>query len=745
MGRQVGRYQIEGEIGRGGMGVVFKARDTELGRLVALKSLPAERGESPDRRRRFLQEARAASALNHPNIIAVHDILAADGADWIVMEFVAGRSLRELIPSEGLPVAQATIWAREIADALSTAHRAGIIHRDLKPGNVMIDEAGRSRVLDFGLAKLHEVDLPSAGDPTVTPAAPLTQAGVVLGTPKYMSPEQAMGRPVDARSDIFSFGIVLYEMLTGQAPFEAENLPSIIHAVAFEAQRAPESLRREIPVGLAELVDRCLEKDPADRFQSMDEVRNGLLALENTVETRPAKWSRSALQIGRKRSSAPKLREPGRRRALWLGALAVIAVALVAFYGMFRRSSPPATKAQTQDTAVSTPLPETPFQLYKAGDDLLTHYWRAGYIDRALEAMQRAVDLDPSYAPAYAGLATASQRKYDATRDKVWLDRAKAQAEHALQLDASLTAARLRLGSVQAARGDLAQAEEELQQVERLDPANAEVYRRLADVAAARDHRPEAEVLYRKAIEHAPDDPELYSALGSFLFGLSRYDDAARAFEKSTGIASDFVFGYRNAAAAEHMLGHYDRAAEQLQRAIEIQPDAASYSNLGTLYFFQAIYPQALAAYKRAIELGANDYVIWSNLGDAYRFTPGHEADARRAYTRALQLLDEANGGAKDDPTTASRRALLLAKKGDHDQAVELSHNLAAKLSDPTALYRCALAFELSGRRHDALAALRRALERGYSASEISQDPELTRLRQDPEYQLMMADLGASK
>ena len=226
IGKTLDHYQITEKLGEGGMGVVYKARDTHLDRFVALKILPPEKVSDPDRKRRFIQEAKAASALNHPSIITIYDIDQADGVDFIAMEYVAGKTLDELIPRKGMRLSLALKYAVQIADALARAHGAGIIHRDLKPSNVMVDEHGLVKVLDFGLAKLTETSGPEAK----TAATP-TGEGTILGTAAYMSPEQAEGKKVDARSDIFSLGSVLYEMVTGQKAFQGTSKMSTLSAI----------------------------------------------------------------------------------------------------------------------------------------------------------------------------------------------------------------------------------------------------------------------------------------------------------------------------------------------------------------------------------------------------------------------------------------------------------------------------------------------------------------------------------
>jgi Tol biopolymer transport system component/tRNA A-37 threonylcarbamoyl transferase component Bud32 len=275
-GRTLFHYEILEKLGEGGMGVVYKARDTRLDRLVALKVLPADKIADPERKRRFFQEARAASALNHPNIITIHDI-QDDGAQCcIVMEYVDGRTLDQMIARRGLPAAEVLGYAIPLADALGRAHAAGIVHRDLKPGNVMVTGEGRIKVLDFGLAKLVERrdDDPLAATQTMKGTA----EGTILGTVAYMSPEQAEGRKVDARSDIFSFGAVLYELLTGRKAFEGGSPLSTLAAILHKEPEL-DRLAGSVPRDLEKLIGRCLRKDPGRRFQIMDDVRISLQEL----------------------------------------------------------------------------------------------------------------------------------------------------------------------------------------------------------------------------------------------------------------------------------------------------------------------------------------------------------------------------------------------------------------------------------------------------------------------------------
>ena len=310
MNRQLLHHEIVREIGRGGMGVVYEARDTRLGRPVAIKVLPPDKVADPERKRRFIQEARAASALNHPNIITVHDINEDDGVDFIVMEYVDGKTLDELIPSNGLRSSLALKYAIQIADALAKAHDAGILHRDLKPSNLMVTTEGRVKVLDFGLAKLTDRSASSPDDATFS-ANPVTGDGLVMGTAPYMSPEQAHGRKLDSRSDIFSFGSVLYEMITGQKPFTGDSHLSVVAKILHEDPKPATQLVPSIPPDLAKIVSHCLRRDPARRYQHMADVK---VALEDVQEE-----SASGPQ-------APVARTLFRRPWAWVTLLSVVLV-----------------------------------------------------------------------------------------------------------------------------------------------------------------------------------------------------------------------------------------------------------------------------------------------------------------------------------------------------------------------------------------------------------------------------------
>ncbi len=311
-GQQIGPYEIVSLLGAGGMGEVYRARDSRLGRDVALKVLPPEIAGDPGRRQRFEQEARAASALNHPNILSVYDTGAQDGLVYIVIELIEGETLREWIKRGALPQSRVVELAGQVADALAAAHAAGIVHRDIKPENIMVTRDGRAKVLDFGLAKQITAAVPGSDE---TQWMTRTSAGAVVGTAGYMSPEQVRGEVVDPRSDIFSFGLVLYECLSGKPPFERATGVEVMTAILRED---PPELAESVAPALRQIVTHCLEKEPDRRFHSARDLSFAL----RTV-------SSSAI-ASRTSGQSPSISKPTNRRWLWPSIALSLAVMLAA-------------------------------------------------------------------------------------------------------------------------------------------------------------------------------------------------------------------------------------------------------------------------------------------------------------------------------------------------------------------------------------------------------------------------------
>jgi len=371
IGTSVSRYRILALLGGGGMGVVYEAEDCELGRRVALKFLPEETAKSAEALERFKREARAASALTHPHICTVYDFGTHEGRPYLVMERLSGHTLRHSIGDHGMPLDRVLAYGEQIADALEAAHRAGIVHRDLKPANLFITERDEAKVLDFGLAKMASTEASGAAtaDAPTLADEPLTEAGKTLGTVSYMSPEQARGAAIDARSDLFSLGVVLYEMATGRLPFEGESTAEVFAALLRSEPTPPSQLRSGIPARFDEVVLKALEKDRALRHQSAAGLRADLLRLQrDSTDAQPTsqRWAPAAEEAQTSPSRHSRGGYRARRIAVAAAAAAVVAALAIA---VWRQRAAPGEPAERLSVLIGDTVNRTGNAAF---DDTLT-------------------------------------------------------------------------------------------------------------------------------------------------------------------------------------------------------------------------------------------------------------------------------------------------------------------------------------------------------------------------------------
>ncbi len=835
-------YAVVEKLGGGGMGVVYKAHDEKLGRFVAIKLLPPHLISSPEAQQRFVQEARAASALDHAHIATVYDIgKTEDGLFYIVMAYYDGETLKQKIRRGPLPMETALNYAIQMARGLARAHQHGIIHRDVKPANVMVTEAGDVKIVDFGLAKV--------------PDESMTRTGTIMGTAAYMSPEQARGEEVDHRTDLWSLGVVLYEMLTGTQPFRADRKEGVVYNILHEPYPPIRSLHPEILSKLAATVNKCLQKPPARRYASATALRADLKIARRILRPEavpaPPSWQRyffvgttvvllAALMLfaipGLQRaalgwlgigvlpqqiglavlpaSSADSLqtatltealtrrlsaRSTGQSTPFWvspahevrefevadrakahttLGANLVLTVDVAEEADMHRidlalieaaTGLPIRTETFTADpsdelalrraaetlAAEMLDLEDVPVRHTIWGstapahpDALLFHEEGLDYLQRsdlpadigsAINLFQSALDLDSTFAPAYAGLADAHWKMYVATKEASRVQQAEQAAEQALRINERLIDARLAMGRIRAGLGKHGDALAGFIGVLDNGVESAEVYLNLAKAYDAANRVGDAEAAYKKAIDLKPGYWMVHSLLGSFYYRKARYEAAREKFERVIQIAPGNPRGYTNLGATFWKMGRMEEAAEYLEKAVSVAPSYWGYSNLATLYFYDKRYADAAQAYEQALAIQDTDYQVWGYMADAYRYA-GHQAKSEAANRKAADLAERVLEAAPEDPVTLARLAAYRAQSNDRVEASRvLDRLIALQPEKPEILGRIAIAFELNGNRSQAVAWLERAIQAGYTVPNIQNHPGLIGLFQHEQVQTLLA------
>ncbi len=771
------------------MGEVYQAFDERLHRRVALKQIRSDLLDSDRSRARFLREARSVAGLNHPAIVQIHDILEDDNGDsWIVMELLDGHTLADELSEGPLPLQKVLGWALDIAEGLGEAHAHGIVHRDLKPANVAITRSGRVKILDFGLAKRVEPNPTDGPDPT---DVSISVPGVVVGTGTAMSPEQAQGLEVDFRSDLFAFGTLIYQMLTGRSPFRGNSLVETLSRVLTFHPEPLHDVDPSIPEDFSAWVESLHEKSPELRPSSTQAVVDALVDFRDRAASEPGIPSddvaedlsatlagppNSAQASDPSNATNPPTQEPSGSNLStsyfviprpWLAVLGIVGIGLAALWfglrgddtGNTYRKVPPSPPGMQDNAATQgseQPADPTedmgPQQLYQYGRDLLRDSSQISHAERAEQVFRKILEIHERSAPAYTGLAeTLLWRYQDDNRDPSILIRARAAAEKAVELDGHFADARVVRGIVLFHQGELEESEDDLKTALVLQPNHSGAWYRKAQILDSQNEIDEAEKAYRQAISSNSQDRRFHDAIGDLYLKAGRYQEAEAAYRGSIAIAPRAVYGRRNLVAALYMQGQHAEAAQELQTALQIAPVPSLYANLGTLLFIQGLYVEAADAFEKALTMGtaANHYLYWANLADAYRWIPSKEQDAEKHYRRAIQLLKVELEGQPQNPTLQSRLALFLAKSGQPTDAMETIDRLKVDESpsaDPTldasSYYRLAVTFEICGHRDRALEALKQALQQGYSRQEIQLDPELDSLRTDPHFHLLMADLA---
>jgi serine/threonine protein kinase/Flp pilus assembly protein TadD len=649
-GMKLGPYDIQSLLGTGGMGEVYRARDTRLDRTVAIKVLPAHLSSDPVRRQRFEREARAIAALQHSNICTLYDVGHQSGTDYLVMEYLEGETLASRLVKGPLPLDLSLRYGIEVADALDTAHRHGIVHRDLKPGNIFVVAHGECKVLDFGLAKLSEEKLSSEPSRVTRPEV-LTGPGQAVGTVAYMSPEQARGEELDARTDLFSFGAVLYEMATGKLPFSGKTSAVVFKAILDETPAAPTKLNAELPERLDEIVAKALEKDRDLRYQSAADLHADLKLLKRDTESSGVSGATS--KGVRKNLSLRRLL--GIRWKVIASAAAAVVLFAASSYFYFRpplkltekdtvvladfaNSTGDQVFDDTLKTALSVSLRQSPFlnvlpdsqvaktlqQMTRPASTKLTHELsrelclRAGckaYLAGSIGNLGSEYVLGLKAMNCQTGDTLAEELVTAASKEKVLDTLGEAASKLRRELGESLaTVQKFDVPLEQATTSSL----EALKAYSLGQKANSE-----KGSAAALPY-------HRRAIELDPNFATGYSAVGNDYFNLGEVGRARGNYTKAFQLRERASEREKLTITADYYsiaTGELDKAAQTYQEEIESYPQSsAAYDNLGSVFAAQGQYEKAADFTRQALRLASSNAGSYDNLA---------------TWTIALQRFDE--------------------------------------------------------------------------------------------------------
>jgi serine/threonine protein kinase len=724
IGTHLGTYLVESRLGQGGMGVVYRALDERLRRHVALKVLPPAFTADPARRLRFEREARAAAAVTHASIATVYEVGESEGRVFIAMELVDGASLASRIAGVPLPIAAAVRIARDIARGLAKAHERAVVHRDLKPDNVMITEEGEVKILDFGLARLDEPA--TVGDGQDVTAAAMTMPGQIMGTPGYMSPEQAAGKATDARTDLFSLGVVLYEMVTGARPFAGDSAMDVIIALCRDEPAAPSTINPEVTPELERVIARCMAKRPADRYPSARELLADLDALDPSAATRslvsaPASSSPSLLSAPT--SSSPRTSvivtpaapsRPRTQKRVVFGAVGLVALGAVGALAL----RTPATRLRRARAVVhqSTPswghrpITEDPApsssntEALRAYAEAL-HAARDGAQELALERYTRAAQLDPALAAAH--LRIALERGVERGRESFL---------RALALRASLD-------------------ERDRALLDAVAPAYTETP---TDFAAA-------SARLAAVARRFPDDVQVLSTLGR-VQGEHDLRASVASYRRASAIDPGHVPARSAMAEAMAYLGDLAGARRELGECLAVSPSATACLRV-------QVYLDLAVSDCAAAETTARRWMLISREGgSALRFLAyalvgqGRSLDAVRetlVQSRAAQAPERRAQSELEDARALAALGGDLAEAARRAEAVEaLVEPNRAEADHATAARALALILEEQGRAAEAAHVAQRFLERrdAWEANPRTDDRALER---DPTQALISVQLRA--